>query len=161
MNTVGGGARVALGETTFNPTPANAGFARRNLGLTEEVELAGPASGSFTFRIQLIGGVPHTSEVSVGARRPSLDVAGPAPSPSSGATELSFALARGARVRYEILDATGRRLVRRDLGWRGPGGIVLRPEPRDASGRPLHAGVYFVRIAAGSRTATKRWVLVR
>jgi len=61
-------------------------------------------------------------------------------------------------ARLEIYDAAGARHWRADMA---PGQQELRWSGTDQSGRPLPAGVYFVRLVGPSLDEKKRLVLVR
>ena len=159
VNTAGGGARLDLGGATFIAAPADAGWNRRNLALTEEVEVA--HDGDFTLALRLIPGEPAVSEASPSnGRPPQLAASGPFPSPSSGAVRLTVWLAQAAAVRCDVVDAAGRRVVSTDLGVRPAGALDVGLEPRAGDGTPLPAGVYFVRVTAGAASAERRWVLL-
>jgi len=68
------------------------------------------------------------------------------PNPFSGATSLTFLLARGGRVRAAVYDAAGR-LVRVLADRRAPAGALsLRWDGRAEDGRSAASGVYFLRI---------------
>ena len=160
VNTAGGGARLDCGSATFIAAPADAGWNRRNLALTEEVEVA--HDGDFTLALRLIPGEPAVSTVSPGSGRPpQLAASGPFPSPSPGAVRLTVWLAITAPVRCEVVDVAGRRLASTSLGVHPPGALGLGREPRRSDGTPLPAGVYFVRVTAGAASAERRWVLLR
>ena len=73
-----------------------------------------------------------------------------APNPSSGATELSFALGAPAAVRLAVYDALGREVAVLVEGPLGAGAHAARLEARG-----LPAGVYLARLTAGARTATQ------
>jgi hypothetical protein len=165
VNTAGGGARLGLGAAAFQPAPAYAGFDRRNLALTEEVEVA--HDGDFTLSLRLIPGQPAVSGAGEGgaADRSAavlpIDAAGPFPSPARGVGRIEVRLARAGRVRCEVFDTAGRIESARDIGARPAGVWTLDLAPRDARGAPLAAGVYFVRITSDEGSVTRRWVLLR
>jgi hypothetical protein len=160
LNTAGGGARLDLGGATFIGSPADAGWNRRNLALTEEVEVA--HDGEFTLALRLIAGAPAVSEAPPGGGHATpLAASGPFPSPSPGTVRLTVWLGQAAPVRCEVLDAGGRRVANTDLGIHPAGPLDLGLEPRASDGTPLAAGVYFVRITAGAARAERRWVLLR
>lgn len=81
-----------------------------------------------------------------------------APSPARGPVTVSWAGARGDAIRFDVVDARGRRVGGGDAAantgrwsWNGA----------SADGRALPAGVYFVRAHDAANTATQRVVLVR
>ena len=83
-----------------------------------------------------------------------------APNPVTGATVLAFDLPHAAAARMIVYNAAGRAvrtLVRSPLPA-GRHGQVW--DGRDDAGRRLGAGIYFVRLDAGSLAATQRVVLL-
>lgn len=157
VNAAGGGARLDLGSATWNPTPADAGFDRRNLALTEEVEFYG--NGSFVIGLRLIAGAPATSDAEP-SRPARLWMSPPWPSPSRGPAHIALRLPEAGPVRLDILDVAGRRVASRDLGHRPAGPLTLDLDPRAPAGAPLPAGLYFVRLATPTASTTQRWVLL-
>jgi hypothetical protein len=73
------------------------------------------------------------------------------PSPG-GRLHVSFSLGTSAPATLELLDVSGRRVTRRQLGARGPG----RYELVLGAGRRLQSGIYFIRLVQGDRIATRR-----
>lgn len=76
------------------------------------------------------------------------------PNPAPGTIRIEYALAREARVRLDIADLQGRVVARVVDGPRRAGRHLAL---WDAGGLP--AGVYFVRLRAGDRAATRRVAL--
>ena len=161
-NTSGRGAAVVEwpAGVTFNPAPSWSGSDRRNLALTEEVELSG--DGSFELELRLLA---DTTGVAVGATPPPVPGAfalgGPAPSPARGAAHLELTLPERQRVRVAVVDLQGRRLATQDLGMREAGLVRVELAPRGDDSAALGPGLYFVKVDAGSHSATRRWVIVR
>jgi hypothetical protein len=84
-----------------------------------------------------------------------------APNPFSGVTRIAFTLPERSSVCLTLYDASGRavnRLLDVDLG---AGSHRVEWDGRDGRGRRLPQGVYFYRLEAGDRTATRRMVLIR
>jgi hypothetical protein len=94
------------------------------------------------------------------AAPPRIRLAAPAPNPSRGAARLALTLPRPASVRVEVFDATGRLVRGLFSGETGAGPLPLTWDGRDARGRRVSAGVYFVRAMAEGATATQRLVRV-
>jgi hypothetical protein len=159
VNSAGGAVHLRLGSASFNAAPADAGANRRNLALTEQVEVYG--DGAFTLIMTLIPGRAEATGVGDAARLPGLAVSGPSPSPSPGSSILSFRLEQAAEVRVTVADVSGRVVWARELGRREPGEIAVRLTPRGADGRELPAGIYFVRVDAGRLSTTRKWVIVQ
>jgi hypothetical protein len=81
------------------------------------------------------------------------------PNPSHGTTMIAWTGSRGP-LRFEVLDARGRRVARGEGSGTGAGQWLFHGTRDD--GRPLPAGVYFVRaVDAGGQAAVERVVLVR
>ncbi|MGQ0723096.1 MAG: InlB B-repeat-containing protein [Candidatus Eiseniibacteriota bacterium] len=86
---------------------------------------------------------------------------GARPNPFAGQTDLHFAVASAARVRFSIYDVTGR-LVRRLADEDMAAGEHLRSwDGRGENGSHAAGGVYFVRLQIGSFRQTERIVLMR
>jgi hypothetical protein len=159
VNAAGAGARVDLGGATFNPTPSDAGFNRRNLALTEEVELSG--DGAFAFQVHLLPTHGSVTGIPSLAQPTMLEVQGQSPSPSRGGARLALSMPRAGRVRWELLDIGGRRVSGQDLGWREAGRHEIMWSDRGDRGSALPAGLYLVSIEAAGERQTLRWILLR
>lgn len=81
------------------------------------------------------------------------------PNPFAGGTRLPFTLSRGGTVELSVHDVTGRLVRTLASGTRSAGGHAPEWDGRDASGRPVASGVYFVRLRAEG--AVERAKLVR
>ncbi|HXV13878.1 MAG TPA: choice-of-anchor B family protein, partial [Candidatus Krumholzibacteria bacterium] len=83
------------------------------------------------------------------------------PNPFNPSTRIPFELTRGGRVALSIYDVAGRR-VRAVLDRVMPAGLhETEWDGRDDGGRAVSSGVYFYRMQAGSRTETRRMVLLK
>jgi hypothetical protein len=79
------------------------------------------------------------------------------PNPAAAAQRIAFTLARPLPDgRLEILDPAGRVRWQSALAGRPAGPQEVRWDGRDAGGRRLLAGLYFVRIAGGDPAGTPR-----
>jgi hypothetical protein len=83
------------------------------------------------------------------------------PNPFGSAASVRLALPREARAVVEIVDVTGRRVRTLHDGTLAPGRHEITWSGDDASGRPLAAGIYFVRMTSNDFRDTKRVVLLR
>ena len=78
-----------------------------------------------------------------------------------GASRITFHVARQSMIELVLYDVMGRR-VRRLLHAERPAGIhEIFWNGRDDSARMLPAGVYLMRMTAGSYTATQKLIVVR
>jgi len=83
------------------------------------------------------------------------------PNPFGPSTTVSFLLPEPSHVSLRVYDVSGR-LVRELADTRIEAGSHVRTwDGRDDDGRAVAAGVYFFRLGVGSRTETRRTVLVR
>lgn len=83
------------------------------------------------------------------------------PNPFGQRTALSFDLQRTEDVLFSIHDVRGRRVQRQLLRDLTPGNHLLPWDGRDALGREVAAGTYFVRIVAGGEIAARKLTVVR
>jgi hypothetical protein len=83
------------------------------------------------------------------------------PNPARSAARLDFTLARGARVRLDVLDAQGRRVRRLADGEWAAGRWTLPWDLADDAGRAVPPGLYLARLDAGGRAATRRVIVIR
>jgi len=83
------------------------------------------------------------------------------PNPARNNTTIGFALPRAAHVRLRVYDVAGR-LVRTLVdGPVSAGAGVKIWDGRDNSGLPAAGGMYFYRLETGTRTLTRKMMLVR
>lgn len=84
------------------------------------------------------------------------------PNPSFGRMNAAFALARAARnVDFAIFDPSGRRVKTLIAGPLAAGPQSLTWAGTDDAGRHVPSGIYFVRLVADERSATKKIMMVR
>lgn len=83
------------------------------------------------------------------------------PNPSAGGMTISYALPSASSVTIEVFDITGARVrvLVSDLVHRA-GTRSIEWDGRDSVGRRVAAGVYMVRLEAGSRVASRRVALL-
>lgn len=88
------------------------------------------------------------------------DLALVSPNPTSGGTEVQYAVARTGRVRIEVLDVSGR--VERTLADRihPPGRYAVTWDGAGPRGRSA-PGLYFVRLVAPDRRTTRTLAIIR
>ncbi|WP_155953878.1 two-component regulator propeller domain-containing protein, partial [Pseudomonas sp. URIL14HWK12:I7] len=83
------------------------------------------------------------------------------PNPVRGEAAIRYALAEEAEVRLVVYDAVGREVRRLVEGMQEEGEHRVVWDGRGEDGRPLAAGVYFVRLETPEYVATKKIVLVK
>jgi len=87
-------------------------------------------------------------------------VLGPAvPNPARGAVRFSFRLPSGAKGTAEVVAVSGKLVRRYDLVGTGEAGDLVW-DGRDGAGRPLPAGIYFVRLVGAGAQVTRKLVRV-
>ncbi|MDZ4805270.1 MAG: FlgD immunoglobulin-like domain containing protein [Candidatus Eisenbacteria bacterium] len=170
VNSAGGGVAIDRLGLDFNATPSDAGYNRRNLALTEEVELSGAASGDFTVTLHLLPGVtsvsgtPETNPIAgPGTATPPLALATLSAMPASGPLHLEITRRHSiGALTIDVITPTGQRIRTMELGERPVGIETLRIDPVDDAGRPLPAGTYFIRaLASSGASAVSRWVVLK
>ncbi len=83
------------------------------------------------------------------------------PNPFAGSAAITYRMEAAGRVRAEVFDLAGRRILLLRDGREEAGRRTLVWDGRDARGVAVGAGVYFIRLAAGDRAETRRVVRVR
>ena len=160
-----GGYRLYRGtDPTFVPGPANLVATLSDTGYTD----TGPAGSDYKLAAfdvhgnvgsyallapSQTSGVPPGGEFAFGLREIR-------PNPARGSAEVEFSLPAEARARIDVYDVTGR--DRRTLfdGVLPAGARNLRWDLRDASGRALGPGLYFMELRSGSRTQVRRSMIL-
>jgi hypothetical protein len=85
-----------------------------------------------------------------------------APNPMRGTSSIGYTLAKGARVRIEVVDVAGRRVARLDGGSRPAGAGSLPWDGQGEDGGRLDSGVYFARLFVDdAMVGAARMVLLR
>jgi len=101
-------------------------------------------------------GVDSTSGVPLAFRFPA-----PAPNPIRARARLSFDLPSPAQARIRVFDLLGRLVQSSDLGRLPAGRHDHVWDARDADGRPLPGGVYFMRLEAGENVGRRKVLVLR
>ncbi len=84
-----------------------------------------------------------------------------APNPFTNSTRLAFTLPHREAVRLGVYDVQGRLVARLAEGARDAGEHQVMWDGRDHDGRPLAAGVYFVRLEHAGRVEAQKVVMMR
>jgi hypothetical protein len=82
----------------------------------------------------------------------------PVPSPSRGASTLTFRLSEGSHVRLDMIDVRGRLLATLVNGYLAAGPHQAQWNGRDAAGATAPSGIYFARLTDGKSERLQRVV---
>lgn len=103
-----------------------------------------------------------TQVTAVGGGRPGItSLAVPAPNPSRGALDVSFALAQAGRVQLRVMDAQGRVVRTLVDGIREAGESRLRWDGTNDAGHGVCAGLYWLRLATRTEQRVQRVIRMR
>ncbi|HWN82943.1 MAG TPA: FlgD immunoglobulin-like domain containing protein, partial [Candidatus Udaeobacter sp.] len=83
------------------------------------------------------------------------------PNPFQGTTTIGYVVTGDAEVRLTIHNALGRRVMTLADGHASPGSHALTWDGRDAAGKPVGSGVYWVRLESGGVAESKSLVVAR
>jgi hypothetical protein len=83
------------------------------------------------------------------------------PNPVSDGGMIAFSLPETAQVRLQVYDIAGRVVWEQDLGEMPGGTHRVAWGGLDREGRPVCAGVYFIRVVSGAATSTAKVVVLR
>jgi hypothetical protein len=113
--------------------------------------------GSGFFDIYVVKTEGDIAGIDVGPSGPDLGLAVNAiPNPSAGAVAIYLALPSACDIGIDIYDVEGRRVRRLATSAEGPGEHSITWDGTDDLGRRVHPGIYFCRIKAGGRSATRK-----
>ena len=82
------------------------------------------------------------------------------PNPLSETTEARFRVRRSALVELRVLDVAGRAVARLFAGQARAGEHAVSWDARDASGRPVPSGVYWLQALEGTQPIVRRRIVV-
>jgi beta-glucanase (GH16 family) len=114
----------------------------------------------------LLNGLILEASATSGIRNPNLGphqfhLAQNFPNPFNGATTIRYDLASEERIQFQVFDLLGKVVYQKNLGLRPAGKNEFSWEAVDASGKPLHSGVYFYTIAGKKRLPARKLVLLK
>jgi len=121
--------------------------------------LAGPGSG-----YTLLVGDPERVRAAITAARPPvprhLTLGAPFPNPFGSGTRIDLALPTASDVTITVHDVSGREVRGIRLRGLGAGAHTQVWDGRDDRGRPVPAGVYFLRVSAAGETRLRKLVRI-
>ncbi len=124
------------------------------------VLLAGTAAhGAFALELTPIGGGAGLALAATGSGGPTPPILEllPSPNPFRSATRIRFAAPRAdTEVLLRIFDVSGRTVRTLHHGPAGPDPVDVSWDGRTDDGRAVPAGVYFVNLTAGDRSASRK-----
>lgn len=93
--------------------------------------------------------------------RPGATIVRAFPNPFSSSTRIGFDIAREGPATLSVHDTQGRLVRRLSAGIQSAGQHAVRWDGRDARGRPVAAGVYFLRLESEGVVSVGRTALIR
>jgi len=90
-----------------------------------------------------------------------LALAAPAPNPTAAGASLAYTLPAAGHAHLDVVDLQGRRVAVLADGAAGAGPHRIEWDGRDAGGRRVDSGVYWVRLAFGEARRLQRLVVIR
>jgi hypothetical protein len=151
----------ALGEGTDDVVDALAVGGSGNLYAGGDFRMAGVRT---SYRIaELPAACAEAVDVELpGPTKDPFEFATPWPNPAVRAIHLQFTLPEDGYTRADVFDVTGRRIASPIDGQHLSAGVHrVTWDGRDASGRRVPAGVYEVRVSAGSVAGVRRVVMLK
>ncbi len=157
-----GGVNVAMlmAGSVFVESPLNTGFERRDLGLTEELEIFG--DGIFGFHT-VFGTEASSTEVVPApvTRATNITFFQAAPNPFNPRSVIQYELKNSAMASMRVMDLRGRVVVTLlAKTYLTAGHHTLQWDGNDSSGRSMANGTYVVVLEAGAEMQTLRVMLV-
>ena len=174
----GGNAAIALydGSWTLQPNPGQSPAPTRRIGEYNGIAAGGGrAFAVWCGNTTLGGGVPHdqqaifdsfatdwqVSVVEIAATSSEVELEPARPNPASGAVAFAYSIPQAGRVSLSLFDVGGRRVASLIQGEQPAGRHVVPWDGREATGRAVAPGAYFLRLEAGSDVRSQKVVLTR
>jgi len=147
--------------TLAGPEPTSAEFHSVLGALTQLLVRAEYQLGPDTQVLYSVVMAPHhTTDVAPATPPRGLALSAPRPNPSAGATQLECSLPAAAETDVAVFDAAGRRVRTLAHARFGAGVHAIAWDGRDAAGRAVTPGLYWVRVDAGGQSVTRRLVRI-
>ena len=136
-------------------------------GPIESISIIGQSKGTFYFDdIQLLperrpNSVTAVLEEHTSAIPASFALKQNYPNPFNSRTVIRFELPEAGDTEVALYNLVGQKVATLVKGVREPGSYTLRWDGRDDGGRLMASGVYFYRLQAGGRIATRKLLLLQ
>ena len=153
-----------IDSDAFGVSLFSAGDANGDGALDFLVDASGhDAGGDGAGRVYLIAGdiFPSVSAPPIAAASRGFQLVGVRPNPTPAHAEILFRVPHSTPVRLTIHDVTGRSVRTLLDGTVGPGAHALAWDGRDAAGRRVASGIWFVRLETSRGTVGTRVVRIR
>jgi FlgD Ig-like domain len=158
----------------FNQATKIAGLPAPGIaGTPQSFEISGLPDGVlFYFALKSADDRGNWSSISNVATRPAeivevhasplaLSFSLPVPNPARASVRWDYSVPQATRVQVDVFDVTGRHVHTVASGALSAGSGELSWDVRDHQGRPVGAGVYFVKARLGELESTNRLLIVR
>ncbi len=83
------------------------------------------------------------------------------PNPFNAGTRISFTLAKAAKVKVEIYNILGQKVLELFDGYKPAGLVVLDWDGRSVQGNSVTSGIYYFRISSGGYSDVRKMVLLK
>lgn len=95
------------------------------------------------------------------AGRAMLELSAPWPNPLRDRATVNYRLAIAGEVRLSVVDVTGREVAVLERGTKPVGGHAVTWDGRDAAGRAVSNGIYFLKLSANGETSARRVAVMK
>jgi 1,4-alpha-glucan branching enzyme len=146
---------AAYGGTGMVNSATHYTYGESRDGLPQLLDIALPRSSVLLFR-----SLPATG-VDAGALAHDVRIESIAPNPARSDAAVVFSLPTSAHTSVDVFDVQGARVARLMDAPLAAGRHVARWDGRDASGRAVPGGVYFVNVKTPSATISRRIAIIR
>lgn len=83
------------------------------------------------------------------------------PNPFNSQTEIGYSIPRDSKVRIEVYNVLGQKLINLVDGYKEAGYHRVSWNGKDSNGRPVSSGIYFYRMKAGDFVRANKMILIR
>ena len=93
--------------------------------------------------------------------RTMLELSAPWPNPLRDRATVNYRLANAGEVRLSVVDVTGREVAVLERGTKAAGGHAVTWDGRDAAGRAVSNGIYFLKLSAAGEASVRRIAVMK